>query len=536
MADGLATGQPLLLYAPRAITNQPFTTDAYPTAAPVAGSLECAACPGEYESMSLLVYALEDLDGVRVKVGDLAGSVSSISGEAVDVSVVKCWYQAGKEIGFRAGTQWYVPELLLKDDDLVRADLEKKENYVRSTREDGTQEYLLCSGGSSENLKDVRPVDADTLQPVRIAARTLRQFWLTVHVPEDARPGGYSGEVLLFSSRGVKTLPIYVTVRSFALLPPSLTYSIYYRAKLAADGTPTIGSEYKSEEQYRAEIKDMKAHGVLYPTNYQGYDDTLLRRALEIRRDVGLPAGRFFTLGQSTGCPDTPEGLADLAANVKKWIAFCGPFGYDSVYFYGIDEATGDRLKAQRDAWKAVQDAGGKTFVACYTETFEAMGDLLDCAVLAGRPDPEEAAKYHGVGSEAFCYAYPQVGNEEPETYRRNFGLVLWKSGFDGAMDYAYQHGFGHIWNDFDNATYRDHNFTYPTVHGVVGTIQWEGFREAVDDVRYAATLEKAIADAPEHKAAVAAEARSWLDALDPAVADLYAVRNAMADFIRRLM
>ena len=43
--------------------------------------------------------------------------------------------------------------------------------------------------------------------------------------------------------------------------------------------------------------------------------------------------------------------------------------------------------------------------------------------------------------------------------------------------------------NDFDHERFRDHVFAYPTSAGVIDTIQWEGFREAVDDVRYLATL-----------------------------------------------
>jgi len=216
-------------------------------------------------------------------------------------------------------------------------------------------------------------------------------------------------------------------------------------------------------------------------------------------------------------------------------IEFCRPFGYNEVYFYGIDEARGEGLKAQRAAWATVQEAGGKSFVACYKGTFEAMGDLLDCAVLASRPDPKEAAKWHGVGSDAFCYAFPQVGNATPDTYRRNFGLVLWKAGFDGAMDYAYQHGFNHVWNDFDSTSCCDHNFSYPTVDGVVGTIQWDGFREAVDDVRYVTTLEQAIEDAPKAKSDLACQARQWLDDLEPDTDDLYAVREQIAQYITRL-
>jgi hypothetical protein len=277
----------------------------------------------------------------------------------------------------------------------------------------------------------------------------------------------------------------------------------------------------------------MKAHGVLYPTNYQNYTEDLLRRVLDIRQEVGMPTERFYNLGRGTGSTTDPEQLADLAADVKKWIALCAEYGYEDVYFYGIDEARGDRLAAQKATWGTVQEAGGKTFVACYHGTFEAMGNLLNCAVLARVPDPEEAKKWHSVGSEAFCYANPQVGVEEPETYRRNFGLVLWKAGFDGAMDYAYQHGFGHVWNDFDSAQYRDHNFTYPTVNGVIDTLAWEGFREAVDDVRYVTTLEAAIKESDDTETANAAQA--WLDAVDADMADLDDTRAKMVEWIQKL-
>jgi hypothetical protein len=67
-------------------------------------------------------------------------------------------------------------------------------------------------------------------------------------------------------------------------------------------------------------------------------------------------------------------------------------------------------------------------------------------------------------------------------------------------MDFAYQWSFGMPWNDFDRRDdtylYREHNFTYPTVNGVIDTIAWEGFREANYDTRYADTLQAYIKDA----------------------------------------
>ncbi|MCP4640402.1 MAG: hypothetical protein GY851_08220, partial [bacterium] len=407
LVDGAREGRPFLLFMPPAITNREFTTDAFPIPARRTDGLACAACRSEYESVTLVVYALADLEDVLVTVGDLRAAAGTIPAAAVDVSIVKCWYQAGRGIRYKPNREVFVPELLLKDDALVRVDRGAKENRLRSTAEDGTERYVLCSDPTSEALEGVRPVDAAALQPVAIPAGTLRQYWLTVRVPDDAQAGTYKGEVTLSSNAGNEVVPFEVTVHPFELAASSLTYSIYYRAKLSKDGAPTIGSEDKSEEQFRAELADMAAHGVPYATNYQTWEMPRLRRVLEIRRELGLPTDRFYNLGRTTGSPESPQQLARLSKDIGKWIALCGEFGYEDVYFYGIDEARDERLAAQRVAWKAVQDAGGKTFVACYHKTFEAMGSLLDCAVLANRPDPEEARKWHSVGSEAFCYAYP---------------------------------------------------------------------------------------------------------------------------------
>lgn len=496
--------------------------------------LTAAACAGEYESVSAFVYAFQDLAGVRVTGSDLKGPAGTIPAAAVDLRIVKPWFQgASNNIGYTPN-KWLIPELLLKDDALVRVDVEQETNYLRSTKADGTTEYLVCSDRDSSHLADVRPVDAATLQPVDVKAGESREYWLTIHVPDKAKPGAYEGALRFVSSGGEFALPLRLTVRPFALQPSRLTYSIYYRARLAPDGKAHIDSEYRSEEQYRAEMADLLAHGVSYPTNYMGWNEESLTRMLQIRREVGLPAGRFYNLGYGVG-PRKPADLPAVQQAIKQWLAFLKPWGYDEVYFYGTDEATGEALIAQQATWAATQQAGGKTFVACYKKTFEAMGKLLNTAVLAGPPDPEEAKKYHSVGSEAFCYANPQVGVEDPLVYRRNFGLILWRAGFDGAMDYAYQHGFDHVWNDFDNMHYRDHNFSYPTVNGVVDTIQWEGFREAVDDVRYVTTLEQAIARAPAAKKRLAADARRWLDELDPARGDVDQTRAEMAAWIAKL-
>ncbi|MBU0607979.1 MAG: DUF4091 domain-containing protein, partial [Armatimonadetes bacterium] len=390
---------------------------------------------------------------------------------------------------------------------------------------------------SSNNLAGLTPRDADSLLPLTIPERTLKQFWLRAHVPQNTPAGTYRGDVVV-SAAGVapEHLPLEIVVLPFDLAEPVLEYSIYYRGVLSADGTGSISSERKSEAQYAAEMRDLVAHGVVNPTIYQGFDEKLLTRAFELREAAGMKGKPIMSLGVSTGAPRTPAALADLRRRVKQWLDFVTKRGYPGLYVYGIDEASGEALKAERDAFGAVHEAGAKVFVACYKDYFTLVGDLLDLPVWSGRPVPEEAQKAHGVGHRIFNYGNPQCGVEEPETYRRNFGLALWQAGYDGAMDYAYQHSFGHEWNDFDNQSYRDHTMAYPAQNGVIGTIQWEGFREGVDDVRYLATLLQAVTAAQAaggRKARRAAATQAWLDKLETETADLDAVRQEM---IRRII
>ncbi len=520
--------RPWQFFITKAMTNDRLLSNRWPQGIKSLPQVAITACPDEYESATFSVYAVRDLAGVRLAISDLECGERTLPASCIEPYVVKCWYQAGHGIG-DLGHKLLTPELLLKDDALVKVDYREQRNFVRARP--GSSEYLDVTLKDSSNLKELVPRDADELLPVDIPARTLKQFWLTAHLPADAAPGTYTGHITV-SAEGVPSadLPLEVTVLPFELAEPSLEYSIYYRGKLTEGGQGTITSEGKSREQFAAEMRDMVAHGVVNPTIYQRYDEKLLSEVFDLREAAGMTGRPVMTLGVSTGAPQTQEALDNLKENVRQWLDFIRKRGYTELYVYGIDEASGDRLKAERAAFQAVHEAGAKVFVACYKGYFELVGDLLDLPVWSGQPNPEEAVKAHSVGHRMFNYGHPQCGVEEPETYRRNFGLLLWKNGYDGAMDYAYQHSFTHIWNDFDNASYRDHTMAYPTENGVVDTIEWEGFREGVDDVRYLATLLKAVEAA---KAAGGAKARlaqateGWVARIDPQ-ADLDVLRQEM--------
>jgi len=256
-----------------------------------------------------------------------------------------------------------------------------------------------------------------------------------------------------------------------------------------------------------------------------------------VRDEAGMRGLPLYSVGVSVGNPSTEAQLANLRKKIGKVRAITEPFGIREVYLYGIDEARGERLLSQRKAWKLIREAGAKSFVAGYKGHFDMVGDLLDVQVQAYVPSREDAARWHSAGGKIFCYANPQTGPENPELFRRNYGLYLWLQNYDGAMTYAYQHAFGNIYNDFDHATYREHVFSYPTVDGVLPTLAIEGYREGINDIRYGTLLKTMIeanAGTEGPKAETARRASEWLKQLDTE-RDLETIRTEMVAFILKL-
>ena len=95
-------------------------------------------------------------------------------------------------------------------------------------------------------------------------------------------------------------------------------------------------------------------------------------------------------------------------------------------------------------------------------------------------------------------------------------------------------------WNDYAGpvGSYRALNMVYPTDDGVIDTVQWEGYREGIDDIKYATTLMQAVAKGENSKNAskmsLAAEAEKYIEEVDLS-GDLDTVREQIIDYILRL-
>jgi len=519
------------------------------------GKLSLAACPGETESASLVLWAPADVAGLLPQVSALKGPGAIIPASAVDVKWVKCWYQAGtapRGVTQNRAHKVLVPELLLNDDSLVKVDLEGQHNTLKLSfpagpRYVGIDDPTPPRPAWGLNLKlDEYPVrDAATLQPLDLPAGQNRQVWLTLRVPEGCKPGRYVGKVTLNAQgQPLGEAPLTLQVLPFKLETPRAHYdltrpftgSLYYWGELDKTSAGGIGYKLKSERQFRAELRAMYDHGIVAPAMIWSpqiiyRDEPLFRRHLAIMREIGM-SGRPLYLADSglIGAPTEPAALAALQENIRKTIRLAAEYDFTGVYFYGIDEARGETLKAERVAWQAVREAGGKVIVSGYQGQLEAVGDLLDLFNRSGEPAADNAAAWHQRGHLIWNYGNPQTPAEDPEMYRRNYGLYLWRLDYDGACTYCFMDSSGAQWNDFDDDTYRDHCLAYPTVDGVVTTLALEGFREGQDDLRYASTLRLLIEQTPGSAAAKAAA--QWLDHLDMRTADLAAARTEM---IRRI-
>lgn len=503
----------------------------------ISKDVKMVATPGEFEPASFVVFAVDDITSCRPTPGDLVGESGIIPASAVDIKIVQRWYQAG--------TAWWgrdqdkskrvlVPELLVNDPTLVKVDLEKQENYLKLSFA-SREEYMWISnpadvGGRQQLSITAWPVkDSPVLLPVDIPAGRNQQFWITVKVPEDICPGVYTGPVYLYGDGGMLgELSISLRVLPFTLTDPYYTSSTYYRGVLDLDGPGTISSERKSRVQFLAELRNMMDHGITNPIVYQPL--STLEEVLKIREEIGMGNQPLYYQTVQTHDP---------ISSIKKTLELAEKYNIPEVYFYGIDEASGDALVAQRDNWIRVREAGGKIFAASWRDgNFELMGDIQNLHIRHDRLRPQEAANWHSVGARIWSYGNPQTPAEDPELYRRNYGLMIWTHDYDGVATYAYQDGFGNIWNDFDHPSYRDHNFTYPTVDGVIDTIAWEGYREGVDDVRYLTTLLESIEAAKDTEDAEllnrAEDAEKYLARLNP-VRDLDVIRTEMIYHILRL-
>ena len=522
-------------------------------------------CRGQIARATAILWSKGGYDGVRVRFAPLTRGLMGLGGaipaSALSAKVVKAHYQAdGAPTLFVAtgGGQVLVPELLLNDETLVRADDSLRHNFVRFDRNGGEYVDINANGsvrfGQAYAAKDLPIRDAAELQPFALEKGKCKQLVFEVAVPATAKSGTYRGRIAFdCGGREIAVIPLTLEVLPFALPAKAETFyspdnaytmGLYYWGELQPEGAPPqISILRKSRAQMLAELKLMAHYGIDTPILIWSartvYDDAEFRRHLAVAREAGISGTLYLGMSDLIGNPTEPAALAALKERIARAKKVAAEFGFGEVYFYGLDEARAERLLSQRTAWKAVHEAGGKVIVSGYIGQFGMVGDLLDLCVYAGDPHTVRPEEWHGIGHRLWKYNYPQTGPEDPNVFRRNYGTYLWRCGFDGACTYCFC-GSSNPWNDLGSwqrlketkksgSPYRAQAVGYLTLDGAVPTIEIIGLADAIKDVRYMALFRQLLRARPN------AAAEKWFNSLELKVADPEKVRAETIDWILKL-
>jgi hypothetical protein len=474
---------------------------------------------------------------------------------------VKVWFQNGNgwtsyfdDVGLKL-----VPELLLHDEGLIRVTKEKggPANHAR-VRKDGKDTWVWISSPKEMNPKeepwqyDPGFADADRLLPVSLWKDSFKQFFLTVHPPKDCKPGVYKGSVSV-RRKGTELARIPLAVR---VLPFSLPLPKGYQERDKAylhscmGAMPNLerlvkkcgGDEERAKACFRAWLRSLYDHSVFHapwvgPSN---------EWCVPLLREIGFPLDVVFGsnmvpwFGLNFGGRMSYKHLRSARDSAKKCAAFYARVlpGSKILCSHG-DEQGAAFVTTHRELFREYARNGIAMGCAGHAPLLYKGGYAYGFQPMAGSPDeaydksrPWREAGTYPIG----FYAMQHTGSENPQFTRRQHGLLGWLNGMTMAHNYEFAVG---SFNDRANVLYRPMVVAYANGRGLMETIEYAGFREACDDIRYASYLldladESAASDDADVRL-LGRKARLYLATLDGETADLNTVRLEIVERILAL-
>ncbi len=494
--------------------------DTYPTDGTVLGPLNIIAAMGEFEPGSIVMYPQRNVDKFELKASDLkSASGAAIPAAALDIKVIKIWYQCGGAWFSQfadPSTRMLIPEILLNDENLIRADSSTQDNYLRYSNADGTTKYQwmsapgMVTGYRNTNYEKLALVsdDAEKPLPVVLNKNEFKQFMITVGVPKTAKEGLYTGKIdLVADGRTIGAVPVNVRVLPFELPVPKTCYDMNKEFFHQQSGTRTMNPKI---------VRDIVNHNSLHLDGEPGlnvFNPAQVEKDAEVLKRCGASLNAFFRIATPASLTvwGTKPSLSQLyqlhvlkekitrTAELTKRL-----FGHTTFYSYGVDEGGPDVVRAERAAWQIAHEAGGNVMVS--THARHRLLYALDYMWQPGSPTDfrsEEAKMFHEMNPKAIVgwYADPHGGPENPNYSRRLYGLQPYRANYDVVGNHTWWKRCQ--WNDMAQnfePTYRNLNIAYLTRSGVLDTLQWEGCREGLDDVRYATRMKELANRALESK------------------------------------
>ena len=514
---GLAAQAGVTWWAVPAMSGEAKLPDRDPADGEKGGVVRIVMAKEEYEPGSFVVVADSDLGKTSFELSDFRNERGqALPASALDLKFVKVWYQNGNAWWSYFGDSGVrlCPELLVNDEDLIRVDTEKKANYARLVEPDGRRhEHWLNPPRQMDKriFKHYRfpscflPMegsfrDAKTLQPVALGKGERKQFLLTVHATKDTPAGVYRG-VIQVKSKGEKVksavceIPVAVRVMDFVLPPPKAYVNheqdflvcSYNYLRLQHIMEENGGDRELAKRQLEAILRDQVAHGqtMHWVSGGIGADadfelDTMQK--VGMRTDLVVGGVRVPNVGKLT--------VSNFVASAEKHAAYYDKkLGHHRMFIGYGDEPGCGWLMRSREVFDAYSRQGFKFIIASQNGIFWSNGYDWGWHNASKDPGEDDDAPrlWNQLGAETYCgwYAVQHTGPENPDFNRRQYGLAAYLGGYSAACNYAHHLG---PYND-DADYYKPMVFAYGVSDGVLDTLQWEGFREGIDDIRYATEM-----------------------------------------------
>ncbi len=461
---------------------RPITESVYPNTRPLPHerleSLVAFAAPGEFEPLAFALYPVRPLQNLKVRVSAPAASSGEVPANRIDVRLATYW-NVGYPSYTTVNTYRRVPELL--------------------------ERVTLHSSPTGE----------------------CQWYWLTIHVPDDARPGLYRGTVTLWDDgfgQAVQ-IPLALRVLGFPLQKdPRKHFSAYFyvRNRSLYRGRDAAFIRLAADKDYQAMID----FGLdMLPTLYLRCEDgkrIVLSEADELERmlAVGLKGSAAVTADSVIGRiyrDTTPGGKQESHWRVnplpppafyervtelfRAFEAERKAKGWPEFICCPIDEVDASCKEFGAGVYAAVKAAGLRTYA-----TKDPIGaDSADYAphldVWCSQPYSMPYERVVGQSRyEYWCYPNHNAGEiKDRRTMcqggRMTYGFGLWRSGYTTLIPWHWCWPSDPDPFDYLRGRYSGCGQRVDDEGEVIPAVYWACFREGYDDGRYLYTLQQAIVE-----------------------------------------
>ncbi len=521
------------------------------------GKIRIAAAQNEYEPASFVVKPVRNIPKFLPVAEDLKSEEGyMIPASAVDIRLVKQILISGRTLS---------PNVLIYDDALVKVDPVKMEMFLRLSFPSGTEyrnvappkQDLVKRG--DQTAKNFPVFDSKTLLPLDLQEGVNQQFWLTLKTTPEMKPGLYVSRVnLTENGKTLLSIPLKVRILPFLLPDPKTNYdlsrefttSVYFFDNIAGG---CAGSEDGainhmmplSPQQFRATLKNLYEHGIRQPTIimgnwYPGWNPWVKPQApreyanpdklkqqmaerIKLLKEAGFPLKPLYLhTGGNVGFREFYH-RAEHKELLRKFLAEGNAFykellGHDDIYHYGLDEAEGENLLKEFEVWEDMRSMGAKVYTTLKAANIPLVAGRIDVAVAVHKPEKANARLMHEKQGQLWVYAQPFAKQAFGYDHRKGYGYGVYFADYDGICNYSFNHWDWRTipWSMY-NGPASSLSYTMPAADGVIDSPGWEGYREGIDDVRYATKLRQEIVRAASNpvKKKAAEKAARFLDTVN---------------------